>query len=285
MKQVCTNDALRQVRAALPGDVALVPTMGNLHQGHLALVRRARELADHVAVSIFVNPLQFDRKDDLDAYPRTLQEDAQLLAAEEVDILFAPQAETIYPADMNLHTRVEVPQLSDLFCGASRPGHFVGVTTIVCKLFNLVQPQMAVFGSKDFQQLLLVRRMVEDLAMPVVIHGVETVREADGLAMSSRNNYLNAEQRQRAPALYQALRQTADALLQGRQDYARLQHEARAYIENAGLKVDYFAIRRAADLANPRSQDTDLVVLGAAYLGLARLIDNLTVQLPVQPRS
>ncbi len=279
MKQASDVSSLRQLASALSGRVALVPTMGNLHEGHLTLVRRAREVADAVVVSIFVNPMQFDRKEDLEAYPRTLVEDQALLAAEGVDLIFTPAVEAIYPVPMDAHTRVEVPGLSDIFCGASRPGHFVGVATIVCKLFNMVQPHCALFGKKDFQQLLIIRRMVRDLAMPVEIIGVDTVREADGLAMSSRNNYLDEAQRARAPALYTALKHTADGLREGRRDFARLEEEAARMIAGAGLKPDYIGIRRAADLGEPGPDDTSLVILGAAYLGLARLIDNLEVDL------
>ncbi len=279
MKQVSDVSSLRRAVRELPGPVALVPTMGNLHEGHLTLVRRAREVADAVVVSIFVNPMQFDRKEDLEAYPRTLEEDKALLAAEGVDLVFTPAVEAIYPASMDVHTRVEVPGLSDIFCGASRPGHFVGVATIVCKLFNMVQPHCALFGKKDFQQLLIIRRMVRDLAMPVDIIGVDTVREADGLAMSSRNNYLDEAQRARAPVLFAALKRTAEALRQGRRDYAALEADAIRMIAEGGLKPDYLGIRRTADLAEPGEDDTSLVILGAAYLGLARLIDNLEIEL------
>ena len=279
MKQVVEPGALRQALAQGRGRVAFVPTMGNLHQGHLALVRRARELAERVVVSIFVNPLQFDRKEDLEAYPRTLERDAELLEQEGVELLFAPTVEFIYPAGMERHTRVEVPVVSEGLCGASRPGHFTGVATIVCKLFNLVQPQLAVFGKKDYQQLLVVRKMVADLALPVEIVGVETVREPDGLAMSSRNNYLTPEQRERGPALYRALRAVADALQAGRHDYSVLESEGRAQLEAAGLHTDYFEIRRAQDLAPPKEDDRHLVILVAAFLGKARLIDNLEVEL------
>ena len=271
--------ALREAVKALPGRVALVPTMGNLHEGHLTLVRRARQVADAVVVSVFVNPLQFDRKEDLEAYPRTLEEDSALLQTEGVNLVFAPPVEAIYPDSMDVHTRVEVPGISDIFCGASRPGHFVGVSTIVCKLFNMVQPDCAVFGKKDFQQLLIIRHMVQDLAMPVEIIGVDTVREPDGLAMSSRNNYLDAEQRSRAPALYAALKETAAALRRGRKDYSVLEEEAMQMIARGGMKPDYLGIRRAADLSLPEKDDGSLVILGAAYLGLARLIDNLEVDL------
>ncbi|WP_457668425.1 pantoate--beta-alanine ligase [Thiolapillus sp.] len=279
MKQVRSVAQLREAVAGLQGRVALVPTMGNLHEGHLTLVRRAHEIADHVVVSIFVNPLQFDREQDLQAYPRTEEQDLALLRSEAVELAFTPSTEVIYPRSMETHTRVEVPGLSDIFCGESRPGHFVGVATIVCKLFNMVQPQAAVFGKKDFQQLLIIRRMVEDLAMPIEIVGVDTVREADGLAMSSRNNYLNPQQRRMAPALYHALQQTAEALHQGRRQYAELEEQAGKLIAAAGMRPDYFSIRRAADLGEPGESETALVVLGAAFLGMARLIDNLEVKL------
>ena len=279
MKQVTHPDDLRAALAAGRGTVAFVPTMGNLHEGHLALVRRARELGERVVASIFVNPLQFDRKADLDAYPRTLERDARLLEAEGVGLLFAPTVEFIYPEGMERHTRVEVPVVSEGLCGASRPGHFTGVATIVCKLFNLVQPQVAVFGKKDYQQLLVVRKLVADLAMPVKIVGVETVREADGLAMSSRNNYLTAEERRRAPALYQALRAVADALRAGERDFSALESRGRALVDAAGLHTDYFEIRRAQDLAPPSENDRQLVILAAVFPGKARLLDNLEVNL------
>ncbi len=277
MKTVTTPQALRQARAEMTGRVAFVPTMGNLHEGHLSLVRRARSLGDQVVVSIFVNPMQFDRADDLAAYPRTLEEDTRLLEAEGVELLFAPDAAAIYPESLETHTRVEVPVISEGLCGAARPGHFTGVATIVCKLFNLVQPHLAVFGKKDYQQLLVIRKMVADLAIPVEIHGEPTVREADGLAMSSRNNYLSAEERQRAPALYQTLQQTAERLRAGAGEFDALEAEGRARLEAAGLRPDYYEIRRAEDLARPGANDRHLVILAAAFLGRARLIDNLEV--------
>ena len=259
--------------------VALVPTMGNLHRGHMELVRRARGLADRVVVSLFVNPLQFGPGEDFDGYPRTLELDRGLLEAEGVQLLFAPAAVAeVYPRPAAEQTRVEVPGLSDILCGASRPGHFVGVATVVCKLFNMVQPDIAVFGEKDFQQLLILRRMVEDLGMPVQMLGVPTVREADGLALSSRNSYLSAEQRTRAPALYHTLRETAAAVKGGRRDFAELERAGGERLQEAGLEPDYLSIRRATDLAPAAPGDSDLVVLGAAYLGRARLIDNLRVQ-------
>lgn len=270
---------LREALRSMAGRVALVPTMGNLHRGHMALVEHARKRADHVVVSIFVNPLQFDRQADLRAYPRTPEQDAQLLETADVDLLFLPEVETIYPRSLKEQTRVEVPGLSEMLEGASRPGHFVGVATIVCKLFNMVQPELALFGRKDYQQLLVIRRMVEDLALPIEVEGLPTVREADGLAMSSRNSYLSDIERQRAPALYRALQRTAGALLRGRKDYSLLEQEAIASVDQAGLRSDYLVIRRADDLAEPQSGDRSLVILAAAFLGSARLIDNLEVNL------
>ena len=258
--------------------IAFVPTMGNLHEGHLSLVRRARELAERVIVSIFVNPLQFGAGEDLANYPRTLSRDSEMLAAEGVDWLFAPGVDVMYPRPQAEQTRVMVPGISDILRGASRPGHFEGVATVVCKLFNLVRPDIALFGQKDYQQLMVIRRMVEDLAMPVQVVGVPTVREADGLAMSSRNGYMTPEERALAPALYRVLCDTAEGLRQGG-DPAGLQRHAAEAINAAGLRTDYVVIRRQADLAEPEAGDTQLVILAAAFLGKARLIDNLEVGL------
>ena len=274
-------DELRARRAAwgAAGErVAFVPTMGNLHDGHLELVRRGRALAPRVVVSIFVNPLQFGPGEDLASYPRTLARDSELLAAAGADLLFAPSAETMYPRPPAEQTRVEVPGLSDILCGASRPGHFVGVSTVVCKLFNMVRPDLALFGEKDFQQLAVIRRMVDDLCIPVEVVGVPTVREADGLAMSSRNGYLTAEERERAPALHRALQALTQAVEAGGSDLAALERAAAARIDAAGLRTDYVSVRRVRDLALPGDADEDLVVLAAAYLGRARLIDNRRVE-------
>ena len=257
--------------------VGFVPTMGNLHAGHLALVTEARRLAERVVVSIFVNPLQFGPQEDFAAYPRTLARDQELLARVGTDLLFAPTVAAVYPRGQAEQTRVEVPGISDILCGASRPGHFVGVATVVCKLFNMVQPDLAVFGEKDFQQLQVIRLMTLDLSLPVAVHGLATVREADGLAMSSRNGYLTAEERARAPALYQTLRRCAERLRQG-QDIATVEGQAGEEIAAAGFGPDYFSVRRAADLALPQAGDRELVVLAAARLGRARLIDNLRVE-------
>ncbi|MCG5500180.1 pantoate--beta-alanine ligase [Ectothiorhodospira lacustris] len=274
---------LRGIRRAWQAEgcmVALVPTMGNLHEGHLSLVRHARTLADRVVVSIFVNPLQFDRAEDLAAYPRTLAQDCRLLADEAADLVFAPPENELYPAGRGQVTRVEVPGLSALLEGAHRPGHFAGVATVVCKLFNLVQPDVAVFGEKDFQQLLLIRRMVADLDIPVRIEGLATVRETDGLAMSSRNAYLGAGERPQAPAIHQALSELAARLQAGERDYAALEREAEKILEKRGLRSDYVAVRRRRDLSLPQPGDTQLVILAAAWLGRARLIDNLCLDLP-----
>jgi len=261
------------------GNVAFVPTMGNLHAGHLSLVQVARAKADRVVASVFVNPLQFGAGEDFDSYPRTLERDAEMLEREGTDLLFAPTVQTMYPKPQDEQTRVEVPGISGLLCGATRPGHFAGVATVVCKLFNMVQPDLAFFGKKDFQQLMVIRRMVEDLAMPVRIAGVETMREADGLAMSSRNGYLTNAERQVAPGLYKTLTEVRDALVAGERDYAALVRQASERFEERGLKTDYLAIRRADDLAVPGGSDGELVILAAAYLGKARLIDNLEVRL------
>lgn len=257
--------------------IAFVPTMGNLHAGHLALVQEARARAGRVVVSIFVNPMQFGEGEDYDAYPRTLEADSAKLEHAGVDLLFAPAANTIYPAGSHSQTRVEVTGLSDVLCGASRPGHFVGVATVVCKLFNMVQPDLAVFGEKDFQQLMVIRRMVADLAIPIEIVGKAIVRESDGLAMSSRNGYLTPDQRAVAPRLYATLQATAASLRSGNRDYNSLQAEAEATLEEAGFRPDYYAIRRADNLDPPDGPERDLVILAAAYLGTTRLIDNLIV--------
>ncbi len=238
MKQVQTLEALRRQRAELSGKVALVATMGNLHAGHLALVEKARQLAEHVVVSIFVNPMQFSSGEDIQAYPRTLVEDAGRLQRAGVALLFAPPVEAIYPGNMHTHTRVEVPGLSDLYCGTSRPGHFVGVATVVCKLFNMVQPDLAVFGKKDYQQLMVIRHMVDDLAIPVTIHGMDTIREQDGLAMSSRNGYLDQQQRSSAPVIHAALQETANQLQQGQSDYQQLESPSQCSQWHGGAAVD-----------------------------------------------
>ena len=279
MQIVSEIEPLRQIRRHWRQNretVALVPTMGNLHAGHLALVERGRQQADRVVVSIFVNPTQFDRADDLAAYPRTPEADQAKLAAAGVHCLFAPTTATIYP-DGGLATRVEVPGIGELLEGASRPGHFTGVATVVCKLFNLVEPELAIFGEKDFQQLLLIRRMVADLNMAVRVEALPTVREEDGLAMSSRNNRLGRKERALAPGLHLTLREIAAQLDDYHSDFAVLQELARQRLTDRGFQPDYVEIRRRRDLAPATADDEQLVILAAAWLGDVRLIDNLMV--------
>lgn len=259
--------------------VAFVPTMGNLHRGHIYLVERARELAPRTVASIFVNPTQFGPNEDFAGYPRTLADDSRQLAAVGLDLLFAPGVAEMYPRPSDEMTQVTVPELSGILCGASRPVHFRGVATVVGKLFNMVQPDMALFGEKDWQQLMVIRRLVADLDFPVEIVGVPTVRESDGLAMSSRNGYLTAEERAIAPTLYATLVASAERLRAGERDYARLANEAEMRLASVGFRPDYFAVRRADDLRPPATGDADLRILAAAWLGRARLIDNLAATL------
>ena len=263
--------------------IAFVPTMGNLHQGHLELVRKARQLCDVVVVSIFVNPLQFGPGEDLDAYPRTLTADREKLFAEGVQILYTPAVEEIYPNGMATQTLVHVPDLGDTLCGSSRPGHFDGVTTVVCKLFNAVQPHVAVFGEKDFQQLSIVRRMVHDLCMPIAIVGVATSRDEDGLARSSRNGYLSAEERRIAPLLHQTLNSCREAIACGFDNFLQLESHARMQLLQAGFEPDYFAIRDANTLRTITEDTEEIAILAAARLGGTRLIDN--VRLALNPVS
>ncbi|MFN4290806.1 MAG: pantoate--beta-alanine ligase [Permianibacter sp.] len=257
--------------------IAFVPTMGNLHEGHASLFEQARTYGTKVVASIYVNPMQFGLNEDWSKYPRTLDADRKILEAKQVDALFLPDDQTMYPRGTEVQTFVEVPRLSNILCGASRPGHFRGVATIVSKLFHLVQPDVAVFGEKDYQQLMVIRQMVNDLFIPIEIIGAATVRAADGLALSSRNGYLTAEERALAPVIYQTLRWCADALRNGERDYAALEQQARQRLNNGGLRTDYFSIRRHSDLLEPASEEKRFVVLAAAYLGKARLIDNIQV--------
>lgn len=260
--------------------VAFVPTMGNLHEGHRRLMRVAREHGDVVVASIYVNPLQFSPSEDLANYPRTPEDDIAALHEERVDLLFMPSDADMVPRDQDQMTRVEVPGLSDVLCGASRPGHFRGVTTVVNRLFNLVEPRVAVFGKKDYQQLFLIRRMVEDLGMPVSIVGVDTVRAADGLALSSRNGYLSPSERETAPQLYAVLRELADQI-RGPDGYRpAMLAPAVERLRQAGFRPDYLSVRRTSDLAEAGSADRELVILAAAWLGRTRLIDNLEMTRP-----
>ncbi|AYV20981.1 MULTISPECIES: pantoate--beta-alanine ligase [Vibrio] len=262
--------------------IAFVPTMGNLHEGHLTLMRKAREHADVVVASIFVNPMQFDRADDLNNYPRTLDEDMAKLTAEGVDLLFTPTPEVMYPQGLDKQSFVEVPGISHMLEGASRPGHFRGVSTIVTKLFNIVQPDVACFGEKDYQQLALIRQMVSDLAMNIDIVGVPTVREMDGLAMSSRNGYLTMDERQRAPVLAKTMRWINSAIRGGRDDYASIVEDASDQLRAAGLQPDEIFIRDAHSLQPISSDSTHAVILMSAFLGKARLIDNQVLELQQQ---
>jgi len=257
--------------------VAFVPTMGNLHEGHLQLVREARKVAPRVVASVFVNPLQFGPDEDLDSYPRTLDADREKLAAEDVDLLFTPDVATMYPRGVGQGTVVEVPDVSKGLCGDFRPGHFTGVATVVARLFNLVQPDVALFGEKDYQQLAVIRRMVDDLGWPVEILGVATVREADGLAMSSRNQYLGAEERRIAPLLYQTLCGVAQGVKAQQTGYRALEKAALDALATAGFNPEYVEIRHADSLRTVDLGDLNCVVLGAARLGAARLIDNIRV--------
>jgi pantoate--beta-alanine ligase len=256
--------------------IAFVPTMGNLHAGHLALIDAARARADRVVVSIFVNPTQFGPGEDFSRYPRTEAEDAAHLETRNTDLVFMPDVDTLYPGGTTGTTFVEVPGISDELCGEFRPGHFRGVATVVARLLNMVQPDVAVFGEKDFQQLVVIRRMVRDLAMPVEIAGVATMREADGLAMSSRNQYLSPEERQLAPLLYRTLRELADALQTGESPQLASERGMQA-LAAAGFRPDYVTVRSAGDLQAPRQDDDEWVILAAATLGRARLIDNLRI--------
>ncbi|GAA0795516.1 pantoate--beta-alanine ligase [Marinobacterium sediminicola] len=267
--------AVRQHRQA-GKRIALVPTMGNLHQGHLRLVETALQQADVVITSIFVNPLQFGANEDLDSYPRTLAEDQQHLAAAGCHLVFAPSVAEVYPEGQEQQTLVEVPGLSDLHCGASRPGHFRGVTTVVCKLFNMVQPDIAVFGLKDYQQVAVIRKMVRDLCIPVDIIGVPTERADNGLALSSRNGYLTPEELALAPLLQRTLQQTATAIRNGAQDFSALEDSAQSSLEAAGFRRDYFRILNR-DTLKPALPEDDKVILAAAFLGRARLIDNIEI--------
>ncbi len=272
-------DLRARVRAwrAAGESVALVPTMGDLHAGHLTLVDAARERADHVVASVFVNPLQFGPGEDYQDYPRRLEDDAARLGEHGAEIVFAPTVESLYPHGTEAAVRVRVPAFEDILCGADRPGHFTGVATVVAKLFNIAEPDIAVFGQKDYQQLLLIRRLVSDLDFAIDVVGMPTVRESDGVAMSSRNGYLDADQRRAAPALYTALRAVAARLARGERDYGRLERDACAELEDAGMQPEYVAIRMAADLAQPPADAAlaDLRILAAARLGRARLIDNI----------
>lgn len=260
--------------------VAFVPTMGNLHAGHLSLIEAARRHGERFIASIFVNPMQFGPNEDFAHYPRTPEADARMLAEAGCSLMFIPEVSEIYPHGSERVTRVEVPPLSRILEGEFRPGHLEGVSTVVAKLFNIVQPDVAIFGAKDYQQLSVIRRMVCDLCMPVEIVAAPTLREADGLAMSSRNQYLTAPQRALAPRIYAALQAAEQRLRAGDTDFKGIERTGIEALESAGFAPDYFAVRDAADLGAPRPETRELVVLVAARLGRARLIDNLQITRP-----
>jgi pantoate--beta-alanine ligase len=257
--------------------IALVPTMGNLHAGHLSLIALARERAERTVVSVFVNPIQFGPNEDYRSYPRTLGADTRALRRADADLLFAPDVSVMYPGGEEAATLVSVPALSQDLCGRFRPTHFDGVTSVVCRLFNLIAPDLAVFGEKDYQQLVIVRRMTADLHLPIHILAAPTLRESDGVAMSSRNQYLTARERDVAPALHNALCAAASRLGDGARDYGAIEAQGRRRLRQAGFRPDYFAVREDETLAVPDAKTRRLRVLAAAWLGRARLIDNVAV--------
>lgn len=286
MQRVSSVQQLRQSVAAwrAAGDrIALVPTMGNLHDGHMALFRQAYKHAKRLIVSSFVNPMQFGPSEDYERYPRTPDADSEILRRSGCDILFSPDVSEVYPRGLAFATRVQVPGFSEILDGEFRPGHFEGVASVVMRLFSMVQPDVAVFGEKDYQQLLVIRRMVADLFLPVEIVGSPTVRAPDGLALSSRNIYLSEEERAIAPKLYEELRRVAVAIDtddESAKDLQALETEARRTLRAAGFKVEYFTIRSANTLLTPSLSESELVILVAARLGRARLIDNTRATRP-----
>lgn len=274
------RQALQQARSE-GKRIGFVPTMGNLHQAHLELVKIAQSQADFVVASIFVNRLQFGLNEDWDRYPRTLDADCEKLRSVQCDVLFCPDEIEMYPNGMDQQAKVILPTMADVLCGASRPGHFTGVTTVVSKLFNIVQPDIAVFGLKDYQQLAIIRRMTEDLCFPVQLVPGPIVREADGLAMSSRNSFISSAERPRVTVLYQSLVDMAAAIEQGKRDFKTLELQARTQIEAAGFRVDYVSICESKSLQPAAHDDTSLRLLGAMYTQGARLIDNIALELTV----
>lgn len=277
MKIIHTIKELREWRNSVQ-DVAFVPTMGNLHNGHLSLVAHAKQAAKHVVVSVFVNRIQFGEGEDFDQYPRTLEQDAEKLAKLDVDVLFAPDERELYPNGVQNYF-VEPPALQNELCGAFRPNHFRGVTTVVSKLFHLVEPNVACFGKKDYQQLTIIRGMVADLNMNIRIIGVPIERDTDGLALSSRNQYLSTDERAAAVFLYQQLQHIAQQLRSGSRDFTVLEQAATQTLTQHNWRVDYVSIRDADSLNTAQTQDTKLVILAAAHLGKTRLIDNIEVDL------
>ena len=270
--------ALQRERTAAR-QIALVATMGNLHKGHLELIRLAREHADVVVASIFVNPLQFGLNEDWEQYPRTFDEDCKKLLSEGCDYLLHPDEREMYPNGMAEQTRVFCSTMTDVWCGASRPGHFEGVTTVITKLFNIVQPDIAVFGEKDWQQLAVIRRMVADLCVPIDVTGAPVARDTDGLALSSRNRFLTRQERSKASLLYETMQSMAKAIAAGDRGYIKLQKQAGEVLQAAKFKLDYLAVVNANDLEPATTDDKDLRILGAIYASNTRLIDNIGVRL------
>lgn len=282
MIQVEKLTALReQIRAWRDdGDhIVFVPTMGNLHEGHVSLMQKAREHGERVVASIFVNPTQFGENEDFSSYPRTLERDCQQLRRAGVDLVFAPDEKTVYPLGSKNATQIHVPGVTRKFDGKHRPGHFDGVATVVCRLFSMVSPDVALFGQKDYQQLMVIRQMVKDLSMPIRVEHAPTVRAEDGLALSSRNQYLSDDERAVAPLLHAQLEHMREAITAGSDDYKSLQNQAREVLLGAGFNPDYISVRRARDLKKPRANTKSFVIVAAAWLGNARLIDNLLFEL------
>ena len=267
------RDELAEMRK-LKKKISLVPTMGNIHEGHLSLIKNAQKQSDYVVVSIFVNPTQFVAGEDFNEYPRTLDSDIELISKLNVNLVFIPEAIELYPMNNKISTEVSIPELESIYCGKHRPGHFRGVATIVSKLFNIVQPDIAIFGEKDYQQLLIIRSLVKNLFLPIEIISLPTVREASGLAMSSRNNYLTEPERQKAPMLYECIKTTVNLIINGAKDYEKLEREAKLFLEKAGFKIEYYNICDSETLGPV--QGKILVVLAAVWLGKTRLIDNAT---------
>ena len=267
------RDELAETRK-LKKKISLVPTMGNIHEGHLSLIKNAQKLSDYVVVSIFVNPTQFVAGEDFNEYPRTLDSDIELISKLNVNLVFIPEAIELYPINNKISTEVSIPELESIYCGKHRSSHFRGVATIVSKLFNIVQPDIAIFGEKDYQQLLIIRSLVKNLFLPIEIISLPTVREASGLAMSSRNNYLTEPERQKAPMLYECIKTTVNLIINGAKDYEKLEREAKLFLEKAGFKIEYYNICDSETLGPV--QGKTLVVLAAVWLGKTRLIDNAT---------
>jgi len=280
-----TFNTIKELRAALKIErlqdkqIALVPTMGNLHDGHMQLIRRANKEADVVVASIFVNPMQFSENEDLERYPKTLREDQALLEKNGCHYLFAPDALEMYPDGRRSQTQIEVSKISNILCGASRPGHFIGVATVVTKFFNIVQPDSAIFGAKDFQQLMVIKDMARDLSSNIRIIDEDIARAEDGLALSSRNGYLSTEERRLAPTLYKTLLWAKDKLQTKQYTHTQISEQAQQQLEKAGFTRDYFEIRSRSSLLPPTNDEVELVILVATYLGKARLIDNMQVNL------